>query len=88
MKIKFSLFQVLLLIIVIFAIYHLGPIYYDAWINPKYDEYGNLFKNIFFIRVIGTTIIILPVFIYLITTDARILTKKREINLTPWKSTN
>ena len=88
MKIKFSLFQVLLLIIVIFAIYHLGPMYYDAWINPKYDKYGNLFRNIFFIRFVDTIIIIVPVFTYLIITDARILTKKREINLTPWKSTN
>jgi hypothetical protein len=63
--------------------------YYDSWVNPKYIQYsGKLDNATFTIRFVGTVIIIIPILIYLVATDFEILSKKREINLTPWKSTN
>jgi hypothetical protein len=88
MKIKFNLGQLLILIATILTIYYLGPLFYNAWVNPEYDKYGNMTHDTIFIRMIGSIIIVLPIIIYLIVTDGAILTKKREINLIPWKSTN
>jgi hypothetical protein len=91
MKIKFNLFQLLILLITLLIIYKYGPLYYNSWVNPIYEEYkGSMYLNEdqLTIRLIGSIIIILPIIRYLIMTDFKILTKKREINLTPWKSTN
>jgi hypothetical protein len=91
MKIKFTLYQLLKLLITLLIIYKYGPLYYDSWFNPIYEEYkGSMYLNEkqLGIRLIGSVIIILPIIRYLLITDFKILTKKREINLTPWKSTN
>lgn len=87
MKIKFTLFQVLLLVILILILYKFGPITYDAWFNPEYVE-GYMTNQTASIRVISGVILFICLIPYLIVTEFRILTKKREINLTPWKSTN
>ena len=88
MKIKFTLFQVLLIIIILLTLYYLGPLFYNAWINPEYTKSGSLHHKTVFVRATGSVIIGVPIIIYLILTDFKILYKKREINLTPWKSTN
>jgi hypothetical protein len=91
MKIKFNLFQLLILLITLLIIYKYGPLYYDSWVNPIYEKYkGSMYlnENQLAIRFIGSTIIIVSIIRYLIITDFKILFKKREINLTPWKSTN
>lgn len=87
MKIKFNLGQLLILITIILILYNFGPMVYDAWINPKY-KHGHMTESTIEIRIISGIILFLLTIPYLIITKFEILTKKREINLTPWKSTN
>jgi hypothetical protein len=88
MKIKFNLFQVLLILILTIIGYETIPFVYDAWFNPIYIK-GNLNDKQEFIRFVSILVFGLIFFLWLVVFDGhKILSKKREINLTPWKSTN
>jgi len=88
MKITFTFWQVIGILIFIFVCYLLFPWFYNSWIFPEYDEFGTM-KNISsFGRFISIIFIIILLIIYLVSMNGvKHLDKKRSITLkNPFKN--
>ncbi len=82
MKITFTFWQVIGILLLTLICYYLIPWFYNSWMFPEYNEFGKLTKNTFAIRVFSFLFGIILLIIYLGPMNGvKHLNKKRSITL-------
>lgn len=88
MKITFTFWHIIGILIFISICYWLLPLFYNSWMFPEYTKYGTLTDKTSFIRFMSSIFITILLIIYLGPMNgAEYLSKKRTIKLTnPFKN--
>ena len=88
MKITFTFWQIIGILIFILICYLLFPWFYNSWMFPEYNNFGNMTNYTVFVRFFSIIFGIILLIIYLEPMNgARHLNKKRSITLkNPFKN--
>lgn len=88
MKITFTFWQVIGILILILICYLLFPWFYNSWVFPKYNEFGKITNNTGFGRFVSVVFGTILLIIYLGPMNGvKHLEKKRSITLkNPFKN--
>ena len=88
MKITFTFWQIIGILIFILIFYYAIPWFYNAWMFPEYSEPGIITNDTFMVRILSILFIITILIVYLGPMNgSKHLDKKRSITLkNPFKN--